>query len=179
MTTLMTSAAPAPARTARRRPWLSGAWRRSVVLVHVVSSVGWFGVTATFVVLTIGLLAVRDAGTLRSGYAVHELLVTWLARPAALLALGTGLLLSFGTQWGLTRYWWVPAKLVLLVATVAVTVSLSPDTLAFAIAYAEAAGTPAYTEAQHVLVALAFFHVATIGAATGLSVFKPGRRRAS
>jgi hypothetical protein len=28
-----------------------------------------------------------------------------------------------------------------------------------------------------VLVALAFFHVAMIGAATALSVFKPGRRR--
>jgi hypothetical protein len=71
----------------------------------------------------------------------------------------------------------VLAKLVLLVATVAVTVSISPDTLAFAITYAEASGTPAYTEAQYVLVALAFFHVAMIGAATALSVFKPGRRR--
>jgi hypothetical protein len=148
-----------------------------VVLVHIVGSVGWFGVTATFVVLTISLLPVRDAATLRSGYAVHELLVTWLARPAALLTLGTGLLLSFGTQWGLTRYWWVLAKLVLLVATVAVTVSISPDTLAFAITHAEAGGTPAYTEAQYALVALAFFHVAMIGAAAALSVFKPGRRR--
>ena len=35
---------------------------------------------------------------------MHELMVTWLARPAALLTLGTGLLLSFGTQWVLTRY---------------------------------------------------------------------------
>ena len=177
MTTLMTPPVSARARTARRRPWLSGAWRKAVVLVHIVGSVGWLGVTATFVVLTISLLAVRDAATLRSGYAVHELMVTWLARPAALLTLGTGLLLSFGTQWGLTRYWWVLAKLVLLVATVAVTVSISPDTLAFAITYAEASGTPPYTEAQYVLVALAFFHVAMIGAATALSVFKPGRRR--
>lgn len=81
MTTLMTSPVPDPARAARRRPWLSGARRKAVLLVHIVGSVGWLGVTATFVVLTISLLTVRDAATLRSGYAVHELMVTWLARP--------------------------------------------------------------------------------------------------
>lgn len=85
----------------RRPPRLSRDWRKAVVLVHVVGSVGWLGVTATFLVLTLALLGNRDAATLRSGYAVHELMVTWLARPAALLTLGTGLVLSFGTPWGL------------------------------------------------------------------------------
>ena len=43
--------------------------------------------------------------------------------------------------------------------------------------YAETSGTPPYTHAQYVLVALAFLHVAMMGAAAALSVFKPGRRR--
>src|SRR5918998_374114 len=127
-----------------RRSRLSPRWRKATVLLHIVGSVGWLGVTATFVVLTVALLDSRDPATLRSGYAVHELMVTWLARPAALLTLGTGLVLSFGTQWRLTRYWWVLAKLVLLVATVVVTVSVSPELLSYAVDHAESVGSPAY-----------------------------------
>lgn len=119
----------------------------------------------------------RHRRSLRVGYAVHELMVTWLARPAALLTLGTGLVLSFGTPWRLTRYWWVATKLVLLVATVVVTVSLSPETLDYVIDRADAVGTPAYTDAQALLVLLAFYHVVMIGAAVALSIFKPGARR--
>lgn len=162
--------------TTRRRPRLPARWRKTVLLAHILVSVGWLGVTATFVVLTVALLGVRDAATLRSGYAVHELMVTWLARPAALATLGTGLVLAFGTPWGLLRYWWVPAKLLLLVATVALTVSVSPSTLRYAVDHAGAAGTAAYADAQRALVLMAIYHVVMIGAAAALSVFKPGGR---
>lgn len=169
------SAGPRVGATVRRR--LSPRWRKAFVLVHVVGSVGWLGVSATFVVLTLALLGSTDASTVRTGYALHELMVTWLARPSALLTLGTGLVLSFGTGWRLTRYWWVSLKLVLLVATVAVTVSRSPELLRYAIEQAGAVGTPAYTAAQHTLVLMACFHVVMIGAAAALSVYKPGSRR--
>lgn len=144
--------------------------------MHIVGSIGWLGVTATFVVLTLALLDISDPATLRSGYAMHELMVTWLARPAALLTLGTGLVLSFGTPWGLHRYWWVLAKLVLLVATVVVTVSVSPELLGYAVEHAGSVGTPAYTGAQRTLVLMALYHVVMIGAAAALSVYKPGGR---
>lgn len=159
----------------RRR--LSRRWRNAVVLAHVVGSVGWLGVSATFVVLTLALLGSGDAATVRTGYALHELMVTWLARPAALLTLGTGLMLSFGTGWRLTRYWWVSVKLVVLVTTVAVTVSRSPELLRHAIEQAGSVGAPAYTAVQHALVVMACFHVVMIGAAAALSVYKPGGRR--
>lgn len=83
-------------------------------------------------------------------------------------------MLSFGTQWRLTRYWWVLAKLVLLVATVVVTVLVSPELLSYAVEHAESVGTPAYTSAQRTLVLMALYHVVMIGAAAVLSVYKPG-----
>jgi hypothetical protein len=136
-------------------------------------------VTAGFLVLTAALLDVRDPSALRAGYGLHELTVAWLARPAALLTLGTGLLLALGTRWGLARHWWVLAKLALLVATVVVTVAVSPAMLDYAVAHADRAGTPEYTGAQRVLVAMAVFHLATIGTAAALSVYKPTGRTAT
>lgn len=164
------------AGAARRRSWLTPGWRKAVVLVHVVGSVGWLGVTATFVVLTLALLDTVDPAVLRVGYGIHELMVTWLARPAAILTLATGLVLAFGTAWRLTRYWWVFAKLVLLVTTVAVTVAHSPVRLRYAVERAGSVGTPDYTAAQHALVVLALFHVVMIGTTAVLSVYKPGGR---
>lgn len=163
--------------TPTRRTALPAGVRKALLLTHIVAALGWIGVTATFVVLTLWLLGTTDAPTLRIGYGVHDLMITWLARPAALLTLGTGLVLTPVTRWSLTRHWWVPAKLVLLVATVVVTVSMSPTALEYAIAEAGSAGTPAYVDAQHTLVFLAFYHVGMIAAAAALSIYKPGARR--
>lgn len=160
----------------RALPLLPQVWRKLVVLVHVVGSVGWLGVSAGFLVLTLALHGEPDPAVLRSGYALHELTVTWLARPAALLTLFTGLVLALGTRWGLTRHWWVPAKLALLVATVVGTISVSPELLRYAVEHAESAGTPEYLRAQKILVLMALYHVGMIGAAATLSVFKPGGR---
>jgi uncharacterized membrane protein len=157
---------------------LSPPWRKAVVLVHVVSSVGWLGVSAGFVVLTLALLGTRDAATLRGGYALHELMVSWLARPAALITLFTGLVLSFGTPWSLFRCWWVPTKLVLVVATIVVTIANSPTLLRYTVQHADATGSPEYLSAQRWLVAMAVYHVVMISAAAVLSVFKPGGRLA-
>jgi hypothetical protein len=165
-----------PLATTRRPAGLPAAWRKALLLAHILASVGWLGVTATFVVLTFALLGVRDPAVLRSGYVAHELLVTWLARPAALATLGTGLVLALATPWGLLRHWWVPAKLLLLVATVALTVTVCPDTLKYVVDDAEAVGTATYTGAQHTLLLMALYHVVMIGAAAALSVFKPGGR---
>ncbi|MGH3586277.1 MAG: DUF2269 family protein [Pseudonocardia sp.] len=164
------------ARSGRVLPLLQPVWRKLVVLAHVVGSVGWLGVSAGFLVLTLALHGESDPATLRFGYSLHELTVAWLARPAALLTLFTGLVLALGTRWGLTRHWWVPAKLALLLATVVVTISVSPEMLRYAVERAETAGTPDYLRAQSVLVAMAFYHVGMIGAAAALSVFKPGGR---
>ncbi len=174
---MSTSTAPTPVRPTARRG-VPG-WRGVLRLLHIGVSVGWLGVTATFVVLTVWLLGERDPLVLRDGYAVHALMVTWLARPAAILAVSTGLLLvvsrarSWTSRWWV---WWVPAKLGLLVATVVVTAVVSPPTLGFAVDGAALVGTPVYDDAQRTLVLLAVYHVVMISAAATLAVFRPGRR---
>jgi hypothetical protein len=154
-------------------------WRRLLVVMHLAMAVGWLGVTATFVVLTVWLANDRDPATLRVGYTVHELMVTWLARPAAIGAATTGLLLAISARGRRSGWWmwWVPAKAALLVATVIVTAPTSPSALATAIDSVDQLGTPDYAAVQHTLVALAVYHVVMITAAAGLAVFKPGRRR--
>lgn len=153
--------------------------RRVLIFLHLATGLGWLGVTATFVVLTLWLLDVRDPATLRTGYAVHELMVVWLARPAAIGSAVTGLALTLAVG-GLRRsrwwLWWVPAKFALVVATVVVTVTVSPDALRVAVERAEAVGTAAYTDTQYALVLMAFYHVVMISAAAVLAVFRPGAR---
>lgn len=171
----------ASASVGRARPGPARIARRVLLVLHLATGLGWLGVTATFVVLTIWLLASRDPATVRTGYAVHELLVVWLARPAAIGAAATGLLLALTVTAGRYRaprwwLWWVPAKLALVVATVVVTVSISPAALRFAVDYADTVGAPAYTDIQHALVLVAIYHVVMISAAAALAVFRPGAR---
>ncbi len=148
-------------------------------MLHLAAGLGWLGVTSTFVVLTLWLLGSRDPAALRTGYTIHELMVVWLARPAAIGAATTGLLLVLTTtrrrarRWWL---WWVPAKFALVVATVVVTVGISPAALRFAVAHADAVGTAGYTDTQHALAWVAVYHVVMITAAAVLAVFRPGGR---
>lgn len=163
---------PAPAGMAPRA-------RRVLLVLHLAAGLGWLGVTSTFVELTRWLLGSRDPATVRTGYAVQELLVVWLARPAAIGVAATGLLLAVTAgrsrppRWWL---WWVPAKLALVVATVVVTVGISPAALRFAIDHAETVGSPTYTDTRHALVLVAAYHVVMITAAAVLAVFRPGAR---
>ncbi|WP_328304619.1 hypothetical protein [Actinomycetospora sp. NBC_00405] len=168
-----------PARAASARPRSAAGARRVLLLLHLAMGLGWLGVTSAFVVLTVWLLDVRDPATVRTGYLVHELLVVWVARPAAIGVAATGMLLALtagrrrAPRWWL---WWVPAKLALVVATVVVTVSVSPAALRFAVGHADTVGSPAYTDIQHALVLVAIYHVAMITAAALLAISRPGTR---
>lgn len=92
--------------------------RRSVLTVHVAVSVGWFGaVLVSAVLAAVGLLA-SDADTVRAVWVSLDLVGWWALVPLSLLSLGTGLVQSLGTRWGLLRHYWVVVKLVLnLIAT--------------------------------------------------------------
>ncbi|WP_406692023.1 hypothetical protein REH65_08550 [Saccharopolyspora sp. ID03-671] len=137
--------------------------------MHVVAGVGWFGIAAVTFALTAAVLVEPELGVVRAGYEFHELLIGWLARPASLFTLGTGLILSVGTKWGVAAYHWPLIKLVLVVVTIAITASLAPGW----IAAAQASGAQS-VGAQVNLIGMAVFHVLTIGAATWLSIYKPG-----
>lgn len=99
--------------------------RKSVLVLHVVSSVGWLGATVGNLVLAITALNTDTPADQHAVYRVLALLGDAVVMPASLLAPATGVLLSVGTKWGLVRYRWVLIKFVLtVVAAVATFFSL-------------------------------------------------------
>ncbi|WP_328506975.1 DUF2269 domain-containing protein [Streptomyces sp. NBC_00391] len=96
--------------------------RRALLVVHVIASAAWLG-------LTLGLLALGAAAGTTSSAAVVEasvramkLFADWLLVPVGLLTFTSGLLLSLGTPWGLARHRWVYTKFWLTLATLTATV---------------------------------------------------------
>jgi hypothetical protein len=92
---------------------LSPAWRKSVLVVHVVSGIGWMGLDVALAILLLTGLTTDSGVTAASAYNA----VGIFAAPAVLVLANTmllsGLLLGWGTKWGLVRYWWVFIKLLI------------------------------------------------------------------
>ncbi|XVS62887.1 hypothetical protein ACQPYE_32200 [Actinosynnema sp. CA-299493] len=151
--------------TARTGNGLKPKARKTWLLLHVISSVGWLGVTIGMLVLA---LAAFDAPPL---YQAMALLGDLVVLPLALSALVTGVVLSLGTKWGLVRHRWVLVKFVLtVVAVVATTFSLRSGLHEAADGVVGTAGGDVLAAA---CVSLALYTVNTV-----LSVFKPwGRTR--
>jgi hypothetical protein len=104
---------PAPAR-----PEQQGRWRKLLLTVHIVVSVGVIGADVS--VITLGATGLMSSAPelIRASYLAMELLAESVLLPLALAALLTGILLGLGTSWGLTRYYWVMTKLVLTISAV-------------------------------------------------------------
>ena len=83
--------------------------KRLNLLLHVVSSAGWWGAVAAFLVLAV-------AGIVGDAHATcHSLVLTgWGAIvPLAAVSSVTGLVQSLGGAWGLARHYWVLFKIVI------------------------------------------------------------------
>jgi hypothetical protein len=97
---------------------LTAAPRKFLLTLHVMSSLGWAGAVAVFVVLDIAALTGPDPELGRLLWIALQAVAWSLLVPLALASLTTGVLLALGTAWGLFRHYWVIFKLVLtLVAT--------------------------------------------------------------
>lgn len=111
-----------PGGSALRRPGrrLSPRARKSMVVLHVVVSVGWLALMLCLLTLSTTALTTNDADTVRTAYRAAGMLGDVLIIPLSLLTLTSGVVLSLGTSWGLFRYYWVSTKFWLtLAATVA------------------------------------------------------------
>lgn len=96
-------------------------------MVHVVSALGWLGIDVVLLVFAVTGLASDDPAVVAVCYQAMELFVIPTVVPAALLSLGSGILLGLGSRYGLLRYWWVAVKLALnIVLLVLVVVLLRP-----------------------------------------------------
>ena len=94
--------------------------RKFVLFAHVTSSVGLLGAVVCFLVLAVSGLSGLNDQTERADYIAMNSLAELVIVPLAFASLLIGILSSLGTQWGLIRYYWVAAKLLLTVLTIIV-----------------------------------------------------------
>jgi hypothetical protein len=94
--------------------------RKAVLLLHVAGSVGLPGAIASFLALAIVAVSSGNVLAVRGAYLSMQVVALALVVPLAFAALGSGLLISLGTRWGLFRHWWVVVKLLLTASSVLV-----------------------------------------------------------
>ncbi|NYI76369.1 hypothetical protein [Nocardioides panzhihuensis] len=105
-------------KPARLRPGV----RKAVLVLHLLGVGAWLGID-----VVVGILAAVATGSAEAADRALALQVigTYLAGPmlaAGVIVLVTGLVLGWGTKWGLVRFWWVAVKLVVNVVLVALIV---------------------------------------------------------
>jgi len=110
------SSAPVVRRTDRRLH-LGKRSRRALLVLHVLSSVAWFGIAVFVLFLLVLARATGDAEYARAIYRTVETSI-WLSVPTAAVSAVTGLVLGLGTPWGLATHWWVVLKEVAFVPLV-------------------------------------------------------------
>lgn len=166
----------------RSATWrLAPAARKAVLVLHVVSGIGWMGVDIALFVLLITARTTNDAALVISGFNAIRMIVPVAVPPLSLSILVTGLTLGLGTPWGLVRYWWVVVKLVLsLVMAVLVFVSLVPAVNSIDVLSATTLSADAVRASLGPLPTQLMFppivSFLMLGIATVLSIVKPWRR---
>ncbi|NKZ02962.1 hypothetical protein [Actinomadura latina] len=107
-------------RATRRRPDarlpLSRRWRKTTLIVHIVSAGAWIGIDVMVAVLVLTGRFGTTGDVRALAYQALATFVVWPMLTSGLICLLTGVLLGLGTRWGLLRYWWVAVKLVLNLA---------------------------------------------------------------
>lgn len=147
--------------------------RRLVLVVHIVSSVGWIGAVVTSLVLAVVAVTSSDTSVVRAVYVVLEPTGRYVLVPLSVASFASGVVQAVGTRWGLFWHYWVIVKLGINVVASAVLVTYL-ETLAFFAAAAKSTGSgsanvlPSASPLVHAGGALLFLLGAMI-----LSVYKP------
>lgn len=144
--------------------------RQLVLIGHIITAGTWIGIDVMVAVLVTVAWTSGDATTRSLALQAMGNFVVIPMLAAAFACLVTGIVLGLGTKWGLLRYWWVTAKLVLNLALCAAIVLLLRPSLD---GLAVGAGT-AQVDAQLFFppaVSLTALSVATV-----LAVLKPRKR---
>lgn len=96
--------------------------RRLVLTLHISASVGWLGAIACFLPLAIIGISQRDTTLVRAAYLAMDWIGWRVLVPLSFASLVTGLIQSWGTEWGLFRHYWVLMKFLMNVLANAVLV---------------------------------------------------------
>ena len=130
-------------------------------------SVGLLGDSAGFLAVAIRAAHSPDRDALLQLVGTLEMFSLVFGIPLSIGALVTGVLLGLGTKWGVFRYPWVTAKLLLVVSVMLVGgLVIGPAQDAILTRGGNDVGP---------LIRAAAYDVAALALATILSVFKPGR----
>lgn len=165
----------------RRTGWrLSPRLRKTTIVLHIVCGIGWMGADIVLFILLYTGLTTDDGAVAASSYIAVSEFVPLAVPPLSLGMLATGLLLGWGTKWGVLRYWWVVVKLALAVIMVllvffslvpGVNELSTPDPTMSADAVRDSIGSATSQMLYPPIVSFAM-----LGTATILSVFKPWPR---
>lgn len=163
-----TATAPPQDLPSRSRRGLSRRARQALLTAHIVMSVGLLGDSAGFLAVAIRAARADDPVAVRESVEVLSMFSLVFGIPLSVGALITGVLLGIGTKWGVLRYPWVTAKLLLLLSVMLVG--------SFVIGPAETTMLDGNGDTTGRLIAAGCYDVLALALATGLSVFKPGGR---
>jgi hypothetical protein len=143
--------------------------RRALLTGHIIAGVGLLGSVAVVLAINIRAATTADSELAASSYELLAMLTLAFGIPLSFASLISGALLGLATPWGVLRYAWVIAKLGLVIGVILVgALVLGPGT--DAMRHGEGG-------AEARLIAGAGYDLTALTIATGLSVFKPRRRR--
>jgi len=153
---------------ADRRRVLPHRARQTLLTAHIMMSVALLGDSAAFLALSIRAARSTDPSSVIEIVNILKMLSAVFGIPLSFGALLSGIALGLGTKWGVFRYPWVIAKLLLIVSVMAVGgLFIGPGQAAILAGTRDATGQ---------LIAAASYDVLALSVATALGVFKPGRR---
>jgi hypothetical protein len=141
--------------------------RQTVLTAHIIISVGLLGDSAGFLAVALRASHTTDPASALELVHVLNMFALVFGIPLSVGAILSGITLGLGTRWGVFRYPWVVAKLLLIVSVMVVGgVVIGPAIDAMLQGRGD-------TTAR--LIAAAAYDVLALVLATVLGVFKPGR----
>lgn len=148
--------------------------RKFALIVHVMSSIGWFGAVAAFLALAVVGLTSQDVLLVRAAYLAMDVTTWFVIVPLAFASLLTGIVSSLGTRWGLLRHYWVLTKLlVTLFSTIILLVHTQPIRSLAGIAAKTTMSSAHLLRPQIQMVVASGATLVVLTLLTALSVYKP------
>lgn len=148
--------------------------RHAVLTAHIAVSVALLGDVAALVAVAGRAMGEDDPDAAHTMYEILSMFSMAFGIPLSLAAIATGVALGVGTRWGVFRYGWVIAKLVLIVGVMAIgalVVGPAEERL-----ITESATGSDRSQTEWTIVIAAITQGAALLTATGLGVSKPRRR---
>lgn len=153
---------------------ISSSLRKALLTMHATSSIGWFGAVSAFLALALVGMISHNPELARAAYLMMDVIAWFVIVPFAFVSLGSGVISSLFTKWGLFRYYWVLLKLLI---TIGATFLLLVHTQAIDMLASMAAKTlisGAYPWGMQLkLVVTSGATLVVLIMLTGLAVYKP------